>query len=170
MTIASDLPYRPCVGVMLINRQGQVFVGRRADRGNEPEGAGQWWQMPQGGLNEGEDPEAAAHRELQEETGVSRARIIGRTRQWYSYDLPTGLLGSAWHGRYRGQTQLWFAARFEGEESEIDLEPAPGHEREFDAWKWVPHMQLPDLVVPFKRPVYEAVVQEFERFVRGTRG
>jgi putative (di)nucleoside polyphosphate hydrolase len=124
--------------------------------------------MPQGGLDESEDPEAAARRELEEETGVTRARILGRTRQWYSYDLPAGLVGTAWHGRYRGQTQLWFAARFEGEDSEIDLEPKPGHEREFDVWRWVPHAQLPGLVVPFKRPVYEGVIREFEPFVRGS--
>ncbi|HEV3242536.1 MAG TPA: RNA pyrophosphohydrolase [Methyloceanibacter sp.] len=168
MTMTNDLPYRPCVGVMLINRQGHVFVGRRADRSGAPEGVGQWWQMPQGGLDEGEDPEDAARRELEEETGVTRARIIGRSRQWHNYDLPQGLVGTAWHGRYRGQSQLWFAARFEGEDSEIDLSPKRGHEREFDAWKWVPHVQLPELVVPFKRPVYEGVIQEFERFVLGT--
>jgi putative (di)nucleoside polyphosphate hydrolase len=107
-------------------------------------------------------------RELEEETGVTSASILGRTRQWYSYDLPQGLVGTAWHGRYRGQTQLWFAARFEGEDSEIDLEPKPGHEREFDAWKWAPHGELADLVVPFKRPVYEGVIREFEPFVLGT--
>jgi len=166
MTLAADLPYRPCVGVMLINRQGLVFVGERSDAALAPEGVGQWWQMPQGGLNAGEDPEAAAWRELEEETGVTSARILGRTRQWYSYDLPAGLVGTAWHGRYRGQTQLWFAARFEGEDSEIDLEPKTGHEREFDAWRWVSHVELPDLVVLFKRSVYEGVIREFEPFVR----
>jgi len=163
--MTTELPYRPCVGVMLINPQGHVFVGRRADRADAPEGLGQWWQMPQGGLDEGEDPENAARRELEEETGVTRARFVGRSRQWYRYDLPQDLVGTAWHGRYRGQTQLWFAARFEGEDSEIDLLPKRGHEREFDAWQWVPHSLLPDLVVPFKRPVYEGVIQEFERFV-----
>ena len=168
MTLAADLPYRLCVGVMLINRDGYVFVGKRADVPFAPEGTGHWWQMPQGGLDEGEDPEAAALRELEEETGVTSASILGRTRQWYSYDLPQGLVGTAWHGRYRGQTQLWFAARFEGEDSEVDLEPKPGHEREFDAWKWAPHGELADLVVPFKRPVYEGVIREFEHFVLGT--
>jgi putative (di)nucleoside polyphosphate hydrolase len=162
----ADLPYRRCVGVMLINPQGLVFVGKRADVPLAPEGTGHWWQMPQGGLDEGEDPEAAARRELEEETGVTHTRILGRTRRWYSYDLPQGLAGTAWHGRYRGQTQLWFAARFEGEDSEIDLEPKPGHEREFDAWRWVEMADLPTLVVPFKRQVYEAVIQEFGHFVR----
>jgi putative (di)nucleoside polyphosphate hydrolase len=153
---------------MLINRKGLVFVGKRADEPLAPGGVGHWWQMPQGGLDQGEDPEVAALRELEEETGVIRARILGRTQGWYSYDLPQGLVGTAWHGRYRGQTQLWFAASFEGEDSEIDLEPKPGHEREFDAWQWVPHRQLPDLVVPFKRRVYEGVIREFERFVCGS--
>ena len=106
MTIETDLPYRPCVGVMLINREGRVFVGKRSDAPLAPEGTGRWWQMPQGGLDQGEDPEEAARRELHEETGVTRARIIGRTRRWYNYDLPQGLVGTAWHGRYRGQTQL----------------------------------------------------------------
>src|SRR4029077_4310300 len=100
MTMTNDLPYRPCVGVMLINRQGHVFVGRRADRSGDPEGVGQWWQMPQGGLDEREGPEEAARREAEEETGVTRARIIGRSQQWYNYDLPQGLVGTAWHGRY----------------------------------------------------------------------
>ena len=169
MTAETELPYRPCVGVMLINRDGLVFVGKRSDVPLAPEGTGHWWQMPQGGLNEGEDPEEAARRELHEETGVTRARILGRTRQWYNYDLPQGLVGTAWHGRFRGQTQLWFAASFEGEDSEIDLSPKPGHEQEFDAWRWVPHRELPELVVPFKRQVYEGVIREFERFVLASR-
>jgi putative (di)nucleoside polyphosphate hydrolase len=165
MTIDTDLPYRPCVGVMLVNPAGLIFVGKRFDSGDEPEGSGQWWQMPQGGLDEGEDPEAAARRELEEETGVTRARFIARTRQWYAYDLPGHLIGKVWQGRYRGQRQLWFAARFEGEESEIDLAPKPGHEQEFDAWKWVPLERLPGLVVAFKRPVYEAVIEELRPFL-----
>jgi putative (di)nucleoside polyphosphate hydrolase len=167
MTDKFGLPYRRCVGVMLFNAQGLVFVGRRSSRPDAPEGLGQWWQMPQGGMDEGEDPEAAARRELEEETGIIRASIIGRTRQWYNYDLPPNLLGSVWEGRYRGQTQLWFAARFEGEESEIDLEPKPGHEREFDAWRWVSIGELPGLVVAFKRPVYEGVVREFKPLLLG---
>jgi putative (di)nucleoside polyphosphate hydrolase len=165
MTAIEDLPYRPCVGVMLLNARGDVFVGRRSDRMGAPEGLGHWWQMPQGGVDEGEDPEVAAKRELREETGVTQARIIARTKEWYRYDLPAELIGVAWQGRYRGQAQLWFAALFQGEDSEIELEPQPGHEREFDAWKWVPLDRVSSLVVPFKRPVYEAVVQEFASLV-----
>ena len=161
MTRKNDLPYRPCVGVMLINPERQVFIGRRWDRGDDPEGKGQWWQMPQGGLDPGEEPEAAARRELEEETGIRTARFIGRSREWLNYDLPEELVGIAWQGRYRGQTQLWFAARFEGEESEIDLSPKAGHDQEFDAWRWTAPALLPSLVVPFKRPVYEAVIREF---------
>ena len=133
-----------------------------------PEGLGQWWQMPQGGMDEGEDPEAAARRELEEETGVTRARFIGRSRQWYSYDLPPNLLGSAWQGRYRGQTQLWFAARFEGEDSEIDLNPKPGHEREFDAWRWVPIAGFPASWCPSSGPFMKASFRRFEPLVLGT--
>ena len=166
MTSLDDLPYRPCVGVMLLNGQGRAFVGRRAEGQGAPEGKGKWWQMPQGGIDPGEDEEKAALRELNEETGIRTARIIGRAREWMNYDLPKELIGVAWEGRYRGQTQLWFAARFEGAESEIDLQPKPGHEREFDAWRWVALEELPDLVVPFKRPVYEAVVAEFRPLVR----
>lgn len=161
MTKKSELPYRPCVGVMLLNARGEVFIGRRAEAADSPEGEGKWWQMPQGGLDKGEDPEAAARRELEEETGVRHVRFIGRARQWLNYDLPEELIGIAWHGRYRGQTQLWFAASFEGDESEIDLSPKPGHEPEFDAWRWARPAMLPSLVVPFKRPVYEAVLHEF---------
>ena len=145
----------------ILRQRGIEAIDRLLEPALAPEGTGHWWQMPQGGLGEGENPEAAALRELEEETGVRNASILGRTRRWYDYDLPQGLIGTAWHGRYRGQTQLWFAARFEGKDSEIDLEPKPGDEREFDAWRWVPHRELPELVVPFKRPVYEAVIEEF---------
>ena len=165
MTERERLPYRPCVGVMLLNAQGHVFVGRRADRAGAPEGVGTWWQMPQGGIDEGEDPEAGARRELQEETGVRNARFIARTRNWYTYDLPSELLGVAWGGRYRGQKQMWFAARFEGEDGEIDIGPRAGHEQEFDAWRWVKMAELPGLVVPFKREVYTSVIGEFSPLV-----
>jgi putative (di)nucleoside polyphosphate hydrolase len=151
---------------MLINTDGRVFVGQRADRGDAPEGAGSWWQMPQGGLDEGEETEAAALRELFEETGVTSARIVGRTRDWLTYDLPDELVGVAWEGRYRGQKQMWFAARFEGPDSEIDLGPREGHEQEFDAWRWASLAELPALVVPFKREVYLRVVEQLGAFAR----
>jgi putative (di)nucleoside polyphosphate hydrolase len=151
---------------MLLNAEGRVFVGRRADHAGAPEGAGTWWQMPQGGLDEGEEPEAAARRELVEETGVRSARFIARTRDWLTYDLPAALLGVAWEGRYRGQKQMWFAAKFEGEESEIDIGPREGHEQEFDAWRWVSLSELPTLIVPFKRKVYLSVIEEFAALVR----
>jgi putative (di)nucleoside polyphosphate hydrolase len=166
MTEREGLPYRPCVGVMLVNSEDHVFVGRRADHAEAPEGAGTWWQMPQGGLDEGEDPEAAARRELQEETGVHTVRFLARTRDWLTYDLPAELLGIAWAGRYRGQKQMWFAARFEGRESEIDIGPREGHDQEFDAWRWVALEELPALVVPFKRKVYTSVIREFGPLLR----
>lgn len=166
MTDKEGLPYRPCVGVTLINPEGLVFVGRRADHEGEPEGRGTWWQMPQGGLDPGEDPEEAARRELAEETGVRNVSILARTRDWLTYDLPPELIGIAWEGRFRGQKQLWFAARFEGEESEIDLGPREGHAQEFDAWRWVSMKELPSLIVPFKRKVYLAVIEEFATLAR----
>jgi putative (di)nucleoside polyphosphate hydrolase len=159
------LPYRPCAGVMLINREGKVFVGQRADRSEEGVDAC-WWQMPQGGLDESEDPEAGARRELAEETGVTSARFVARTRDWLTYDLPAELVGVAWDGRYRGQKQLWFAAKFEADDSEIDIGPRDGHEQEFDAWRWVSLSELPGLVVPFKREVYAAVVAELGEYAR----
>ena len=166
MTEASRLPYRPCVGVMLLNQQGLAFVGRRAARQGASEGAAKSWQMPQGGIDPGETPEVAARRELEEETGVRSARFIAQTTDWLLYDLPPELVGVAWRGRYRGQKQMWFAARFEGEESEIDLDPRPSHKAEFDAWRWVPVPDLPGLVVPFKREVYTQVVAEFEPILK----
>ncbi len=159
----AHLPYRPCVGVMLINREGLVWVGRRADAPNEAEGPGAWWQMPQGGIDGDEDPARAAMRELAEETGVKSARIIGESRDWLTYDLPPSLLGKAWGGRFRGQKQKWFAARFEGQDGEVDIAP-PGHPVEFDQWRWAQVSELASLIVPFKRDVYTAVVAELGRF------
>ncbi len=167
MTNKEALPYRPCVGIMLLDREGRAFVGRRADREGDPEGVGQWWQMPQGGIDEGEAPQDTARRELFEETGVRSATIIARAKDWLLYDLPQELIGVAWGGRYRGQKQMWFAARFEGLDSEINLSPREGHEPEFDAWQWVRVEQLPSLIVPFKRAVYERVVEEFAPLIKG---
>lgn len=155
--------YRPCVGVMLLNRAGLVFVARRRKE-NIPEHLrqGYEWQMPQGGIDPGEDPYEAALRELHEETNISSTSFLAESPEWYSYDLPDDLLQKSWKGRFRGQRQKWFALRFEGDESEIDIErPAGGHKPEFDAWRWEAIGDLAKLIVPFKRPVYEKVIAEF---------
>ncbi|MEM7397804.1 MAG: RNA pyrophosphohydrolase [Pseudomonadota bacterium] len=166
MTKPDSLPYRPCAGVMLLDADGNVFVGRRPDRKEGgSEGHGTWWQMPQGGIDKGEEPEDAARRELWEETGVRKATFLARTEDWLTYDLPQHLIGVAWKGKYRGQKQMWFAARFEGSESDIDLKPRPNHKAEFDAWRWLPMAELPALVVPFKRAVYASVVDAFSHLV-----
>jgi putative (di)nucleoside polyphosphate hydrolase len=142
----------------VVNRQGLVWVGRRAEARHHNEGKGQWWQMPQGGIDDSEAPATAALRELAEETGMVSVEMIGEAPDWYLYDLPPELVGKAWGGRYRGQTQKWFAVRFIGDDSEIDIAPEPGHEAEFEAWRWAPLSALVEMVVPFKRRVYEQVV------------
>jgi putative (di)nucleoside polyphosphate hydrolase len=158
-----DLPYRPCVGIALFNRGGLVWVGCRSDAQAEGEGAGSWWQMPQGGLDKGEDPYQAALRELYEETSVEHVRLIKEAPGWFTYDLPAELVPTSWGGRYRGQKQKWFALRFEGDDREIDvLDPAGGkHSAEFSTWRWERLQRLPELIVPFKRQVYEHVVAAF---------
>ncbi len=160
---AEDLPYRPCVGIMVLNKAGFVWSGRRIPIGNsEYDGSPQLWQMPQGGIDPGEDPLPAAMRELYEETGMKSVSLLAEAGRWINYDLPSDLIGIGLKGKYRGQTQRWFAFRFEGDESEIAINPPPGgHEPEFDAWEWKPMRDLPDLIVPFKRRVYEEVVAEF---------
>ena len=147
-----DKPYRPCVGIMLINTKGLAFVGRRIDVFEEA------WQMPQGGIDEGETPVAAAMRELREEAGTEKGEIVAEVKDWLNYDLPPDTAAGRWGGKYRGQTQKWFALRFTGTDADIDLD---AHEPEFCEWRWVALDELPALVVPFKRPIYETVVKEF---------
>lgn len=161
--MTDKLPYRPCVGIMVLNRDGLVWVGRRiAEPDGEMTGARQLWQMPQGGIDPGEDAGVAARRELYEETGMRTVSLIAEAPDWINYDLPAHLVGIALKGKYCGQTQRWFAFRFEGEDSEIAIDPPPGgHSAEFDAWAWKPMEDLPELIVPFKRDVYLSVVEAF---------
>jgi putative (di)nucleoside polyphosphate hydrolase len=159
-----SLPYRLCVGMMVLNRDGRVFIGRRKG-GPEHVDATHVWQMPQGGVDEGEDLYEAALRELQEETSIRSVMKLGEVEDWLSYDIPPTIAGQAWKGKYRGQKQKWFAFRFTGGDREINiLEPAGGHKPEFMEWRWEPMRNLPGLIIPFKRPVYERVVREFSRF------
>jgi putative (di)nucleoside polyphosphate hydrolase len=148
-----DLPYRPCVGVMLINRDGFVFVGRRIDQTVEG------WQMPQGGIDDGETPVEAALRELEEEIGTNKAEPLREMKEWLAYDLPQHLLGVALHGKYRGQRQKWIAMRFEGTDADINIKTK---DPEFAQWKWLAMEALPRLIVPFKRDTYEKVIAEFQ--------
>ena len=162
-TKAEALPYRPCVGIMVLNAEGLVWAGRRiAETDSEMAGSDKLWQMPQGGIDKDEDPLPAALRELYEETGIHTVSLLAEAPDWIHYDLPEHLVGIAFKGRYRGQKQRWFAFRFEGDDSEIAINPPPGgHEPEFDSWAWKPMERLPDLIVPFKRKVYEEVVAAF---------
>jgi putative (di)nucleoside polyphosphate hydrolase len=150
----SDLPYRPAVGVMLLNAENKVFVGQRLDSALEA------WQMPQGGLDKGEDAEEGALRELEEETGIARdlVRVIACSSRAFDYDLPGDLQGRLWGGKYRGQRQTWFLARFLGRDEDVKIDTA---EPEFRAWKWAEPAELPAMIVPFKRDLYRAVLGEF---------
>jgi putative (di)nucleoside polyphosphate hydrolase len=156
MKLTEITEYRPCVGVMLINDNGQVFVGKRIDTRE-----GDWWQMPQGGVDPGEDLETAVYRELHEETGIEagHAAIRSKLDTPIRYDLPDELMGKLWGGKYRGQEQIWFLMQFSGADSDVNLnahDPA-----EFCEWKWVEPSELVDLIIPFKKPVYQRIVDEF---------
>jgi putative (di)nucleoside polyphosphate hydrolase len=150
--------YRPCVGVAVFNAAGLVFIGKRVGV-DGPYG----WQMPQGGIDPGETPLEAARRELREETNIRSVELLAEGPRWLAYDLPPEMIRDSWRGRWRGQAQRWFAFRFTGPESEINVtRPGDGRfEAEFSAWRWVPMDDLPGLIVPFKRPVYENVVAAF---------
>jgi putative (di)nucleoside polyphosphate hydrolase len=155
------LPYRPNVGAVLFNGDGMVLVARRAHFPNA-EGPPGGWQLPQGGIDESEDPKRAVLRELAEEIGTDRAEIIGEHDQWLTYDLPDHLIGRALGGRYRGQKQRWFALRFLGSDADIRLDADP--HPEFDAWRWAPLAELPSLAVDFKRTIYEVLALSFAHF------
>ena len=150
------LQYRPGVGLMIINKHHQIFVGRRIDLKRET------WQMPQGGIELGETPSRAALREMEEEIGSKNATIIAESVNWYSYDIPTAMINKLWEGQYRGQTQKWFLIKFHGEDEDINLH---FHEAEFSNWKWVDSNQLMRIIMPFKRKLYKLIISEFKKFI-----
>jgi putative (di)nucleoside polyphosphate hydrolase len=159
-TSAATLPYRRGVGIMLVNAVGLVFVAKRIDMPSDA------WQMPQGGIDADETPLAAAKREMFEEIGTDKADFVAESIGWYRYDLPSDLIGKIWGGRYRGQEQKWFVARFTGKDTDINI--ATEHP-EFLDWKWAESSQLPSLIVPFKRQLYADVVREFSGVIAGLR-
>jgi len=159
MTIVLPTAYRPCVGIMLLNAHNKVFVARRIDMTSDA------WQMPQGGIDPGEEPRDAAMRELEEETGTDKATIVAECGVWMNYDLPVELIGRLWKGRYRGQTQKWFLMRFTGVDSDINIATETP---EFTEWRWIEPSQLPDVIVPFKRDIYRQVVAEFAPLIQST--
>lgn len=160
-----SLPYRDCVGIAVFNQEGNVFIGRRR-AADDPENSAQQgapWQMPQGGIDKGEDPLRAALRELHEETNIASVSLLAEAPGWIYYDLPEDMLGIALRGKYRGQRQRWFAFAFTGKEGEIDVETPGGgkHKAEFDAWRWEKLTRTPSLIVPFKKDAYDKVVEAF---------
>ena len=155
MNISKNLPYRKGVGMMVFNDKKKIFVGKRIDNQKA-------WQMPQGGVDQNEDYETAARRELYEETGIQSIRIVQKSKGEYTYDLPEYLLGKIWKGKYRGQKQNWFLIKFLGPDSEINLnQKFP----EFNEWKWVDIKELPNMIVPFKKKLYLSIIQEFNEFI-----
>ncbi len=155
MSKLNKLPYRQGVGIMLANKEKKIFLGKRIDNRAA-------WQMPQGGVDQDENIVDAAKRELKEETGVSSIKIIKKSDKIYTYDLPDYLLGKIWKGRFKGQEQTWFLAQFLGEDDEINLDQKNA---EFKKWKWVNIDELPDLIVPFKKELYQELVKEFKSFI-----
>ena len=156
----AERPYRDCVGLALFNRDGLVFAGRRVD---DPAG---YWQMPQGGIDKGEDARTAALRELREEVGTDKAEVIGEIERWLSYDLPAEIADKVWGARYRGQRQRWFALRFAGDDGDIDLD---AHHPEFAEWRWMKLADLPHSVIGFKRDIYVQVAATFEKYAQPLR-
>lgn len=158
MSEFDHLPYRPCAGVMLVNSEGRVFVGQRKDRYSEA------WQMPQGGIDNGENPRDAALRELQEETGIdpSLVTVVAESKDEYLYDLPEELKGKIWGGKYRGQRQRWYLMRFHGSDQDVNIET---EHQEFRAWRWSDIGDVEALIVPFKRELYQGVVAEFSPLI-----
>ena len=154
----NSLPYRPAVGIMLLSREGKVFVAQRLDSTLEA------WQMPQGGLDQGEEPLAGALRELEEETGIrpNHVEVITRTAEELLYDLPDDLVGKLWKGKWRGQRQTWFLCRFTGTDEDVNIQTA---EPEFRAWKWTEPAELPAMIVPFKKKLYEDVIKAFAEWL-----
>ncbi|WP_209425797.1 RNA pyrophosphohydrolase [Pararhodobacter sp. SW119] len=157
------LPYRPCVGIMLINAQGEIFAGQRIDASAPA------WQMPQGGIDPDEDPRQAALRELQEETGVEPAlvEVLDQTPDWLRYDIPADLVPRIWGGHYRGQKQRWYLMRFLGRDDQIDLD---GKHAEFSTWRWIDADTMLAAIVPFKRQIYAQVIAAFRPYLRAGSG
>jgi len=154
----SALPYRMGVGILLLNPGRQAFVAKRIDTTSEA------WQMPQGGIDEGESPKETALRELEEEIGTGKATILAESRDWHYYDLPDTLIPIIWGGRYRGQRQKWFVMRFDGVDSDINIQTKTP---EFSEWKWVAPITLPNLIVPFKKKLYQELIEEFRDYIAG---